>query len=146
MRIREFRQDRSDALRKQLVDVPVQERRGSPQPSRRVLLALGAAWLAGQAPDQHVDQARPAAPSGTPQQTGPLQKVMPSPSDAYAGIPRSEIQSIGAVVDVLWDATDPYYGFNTVPVVARVDIDSIEGGRVFSPSLMNTSIRRPSER
>lgn len=150
MKTPEFQPDRSDALRKQLEALPAPEVRGEPQPSRRVLLALGAAgfggvvlfgasWLAGRAPDPRVEQARPAAPSGPSQQADPTQQgglsqtVMPDPNDAYAAIPRSEIQGIGAIVDTLWNATDPYYGYNTVPDVARVHVDSIEGGRVFSP-------------
>ncbi|WP_144662920.1 hypothetical protein [Paenarthrobacter nicotinovorans] len=53
--------------------------------------------------------------------------------DAYARIPVDQIQSIPTEVDFVWNAKDPYYGFNSVPVVARVHIDSIDGGRTFSP-------------
>jgi hypothetical protein len=53
--------------------------------------------------------------------------------DAYANIPRDQIQHIGTASDFFWDPRDPYYGFNSVPVVARVHIDSIDGGRTYSP-------------
>ncbi|WP_426225303.1 hypothetical protein [Pseudarthrobacter sp. DSP2-3-2b1] len=53
--------------------------------------------------------------------------------DAYAGIPVDQIHSIPSEVDFIWNAKDPYYGFNSVPVVARVHIDSIDGGRTYSP-------------
>ena len=54
-------------------------------------------------------------------------------NDAYAGIPVDQIQSIPTDVDFIWNAKEPYYGFNSVPVVARVHIDSIDGGRTYSP-------------
>ncbi|MDQ0732428.1 hypothetical protein [Arthrobacter sp. B1I2] len=53
--------------------------------------------------------------------------------DAYATIPSDEIQQTETASDFIWDLKDPYYGFNTVPVVARVHIDSIDGGRTYSP-------------
>lgn len=54
-------------------------------------------------------------------------------NDAYANIPSDEIQHGQSDVDFLWDAKDPYYGYNKYSIVARVHIDSIDGGRVFSP-------------
>jgi len=54
-------------------------------------------------------------------------------NDAYANIPSDEIQHDQSDVDFLWDAKDPYYGYNKYSIVARVHIDSIDGGRVFSP-------------
>jgi hypothetical protein len=53
--------------------------------------------------------------------------------DAYANIPSDEIQHAETDSDFIWDAKDPYFGFNSVPVVARVHIDSIDGGRTYSP-------------
>ncbi|OFI36772.1 hypothetical protein BIU82_11905 [Arthrobacter sp. SW1] len=57
------------------------------------------------------------------------------PYDAYARIPESDIERLpgGVHDDILWDARNPYYGYDTLPVVARVHIDSIDGGRTFSP-------------
>ncbi|UKA63034.1 hypothetical protein [Arthrobacter sp. FW306-04-A] len=152
MKTYEFQSDRSDALRKQLVEMPTELRhpkhksrmpqehaaplsstnqglQRKPHPSRRVLLAIGAASVGAivlsgapkavdQAPNQY---ARPA-------ETAPLIS-----NDAYAGIPGDQIQHAGADVDFIWDAKDPYYGYNKYPIVARVHIDSIDGGRVFSP-------------
>ncbi|MDQ0680554.1 hypothetical protein QFZ30_003936 [Arthrobacter pascens] len=56
-----------------------------------------------------------------------------SSNDAYASIPSDEIQHGQTEVEFLWDAKDPYYGYNNLPVAARVHIDSIDGGRTFSP-------------
>lgn len=76
----------------------------------------------------------PVAVPASPNPTAPS-------NDAYARIPADEIQFSeseadfdgNAHDDFLWDAHDPYYGFNRVPVVARVYIDTIDGGRIFSP-------------
>lgn len=65
---------------------------GSPNPSRRVLLALGAAG-----PPESSCSVRPAALSGTLQLTDPTQMAVPGSNDAYADIPRSEIQGLGAI-------------------------------------------------
>lgn len=54
-------------------------------------------------------------------------------NDAYANIPKDQIQETGTDVDFLWDPTDPFYGYNKYPLVARVYVDSIDGGRTFSP-------------
>ncbi|MDQ4503167.1 hypothetical protein [Sinomonas sp. ASV322] len=56
-----------------------------------------------------------------------------SSHDAYAGIPNGEIENAGGDVDFLWDAKDPYYGYKKYPIVARAHIDSIDGGRTYSP-------------
>ncbi|NYD77591.1 hypothetical protein [Arthrobacter cupressi] len=55
--------------------------------------------------------------------------------DAYASIPEHDIERLpgGVNDDILWDARNPYYGYDKLPVVARVHIDSIDGGRTFSP-------------
>ena len=53
-------------------------------------------------------------------------------ADAYAKILDTEIQRGTTDVDFLWDAKDPYYGYNSVLIVARVLIGSIDGGRTFS--------------
>ncbi|MDQ4503165.1 hypothetical protein [Sinomonas sp. ASV322] len=53
--------------------------------------------------------------------------------DAYASIPSDQIQHMEADADVLWNAGDPYYGYNKYPIVVRAHIDSIDGGRTFSP-------------
>lgn len=53
--------------------------------------------------------------------------------NVYASIPSGEIQHAVTEVEFIWDAKDPYYGYTRVPVVARVHIDSIDGGRAFSP-------------
>lgn len=60
-------------------------------------------------------------------------KTDSSTNDAYASIPTGDIQFIGSEVDVVWDLNDPYYFYNEVPVVALVHIDSIDGGRNYSP-------------
>jgi hypothetical protein len=54
-------------------------------------------------------------------------------NDSYATIPSEEIQRGQTEVEFLWDGNDPYYGYNNLPVAARVHIDSIDGGRTFSP-------------
>jgi hypothetical protein len=54
-------------------------------------------------------------------------------NDTYANISSDDIQFIGSDGDYLWDTRDPYYGFNKLPVVALVHIDSIDGGRNYSP-------------
>lgn len=69
--------------------------------------------------------------SGPGQQSSP--PVVQSSSDAYARIPQEQVQQAGTDVDFLWDPKDPLYGFNKYPVVARVFIESIEGGRTSSP-------------
>ena len=61
------------------------------------------------------------------------QSAPPNSNDAYANIPIDEIQQAGTDVEFLWEANDPFYGFNKYPLVARVHIDSIDGGRSFSP-------------
>ena len=55
------------------------------------------------------------------------------PNDAYANIPHDQIQEAGTDIDFLWDSRDPLYGYNKYPIVARVYIESIDGGRTFSP-------------
>ncbi|ALV42157.1 hypothetical protein AU252_14195 [Pseudarthrobacter sulfonivorans] len=55
-----------------------------------------------------------------------------SSNNVYASIPSDEIQHAITEAEFIWDAKDPYYGYNRVPVVARVHIDSIDGGRAFS--------------
>jgi hypothetical protein len=47
-------------------------------------------------------------------------------SDAYADISSSDIQRIGSEVDFIWRP-------ETYPIVALVHIDSIDGGRTYSP-------------
>ncbi|WP_457946581.1 hypothetical protein ACTAQI_13670 [Pseudarthrobacter sp. alpha12b] len=56
-----------------------------------------------------------------------------NPHDAYAAIPSDQIQDTESDADFIWDATNPYYGYDTFPIVARVHIDSIDGGRTYSP-------------
>ncbi|MET3175967.1 UNVERIFIED_ORG: hypothetical protein ABIB52_003840 [Arthrobacter sp. UYCu721] len=71
------------------------------------------------------------ADHGSNQQVG--QAATANSHDAYANIPSDQIQGGGIVVEFLWDAKDPYYGYNKYPIVARVHIDSIDGGRTYSP-------------
>jgi hypothetical protein len=54
-------------------------------------------------------------------------------SNAYAVIPDEQIQRATTDADILWNAKDPYYGYNKDPVVALVHIDSVDGGRTYSP-------------
>lgn len=54
-------------------------------------------------------------------------------NDSYANVPQDQIQEDGMDVDFLWNSGDPFYGYNKYPVVARVYIESIDGGRTFSP-------------
>ena len=60
-------------------------------------------------------------------------------NDAYANIPLDQIQEAGSDIDFLWDPRDPFYGYNKYPIVARVYIESIDGGRTFSP-ISNQSV------
>lgn len=92
-------------------------------------LIMGATILVGVAscvpgPDSQPD-------SGASQQVS--KSAVNSSTNAYARIPRQQIQQAGTDVDLLWDPKDPLYGFNKYPVVARVYIVSIEGGRTSSP-------------
>ncbi|SDW74817.1 hypothetical protein SAMN04487912_104305 [Arthrobacter sp. cf158] len=61
------------------------------------------------------------------------QTSSPRSNDAYANIPADQIHLAGTDVDFLWEPKDPFYGFNKYPTVARVYIESIDGGRSFSP-------------
>lgn len=54
-------------------------------------------------------------------------------NDAYASISSNDIQRNVSEGDSIWNARDPYYGYNKLPVVALVHIDSIDGGRNYSP-------------
>ena len=53
--------------------------------------------------------------------------------DAYANIPKEDIAAMQTYGEGGWDTRDPYFGFKTRPIVAVVHIDSIDGGRTFSP-------------
>lgn len=53
--------------------------------------------------------------------------------NAYASIPDSDIQLISSEGDFYWDTKNPYYFYDQAPVVALVHIDSIDGGRNYSP-------------
>jgi hypothetical protein len=52
---------------------------------------------------------------------------------AYSSISSNDIQFNVSEGDSIWNTTDPYYGYNKLPVVALVYIDSIDGGRNYSP-------------
>jgi len=54
-------------------------------------------------------------------------------NDAYASIPSGDIQRSTTDADILWNVQDPYYGYNKDPIVALVHVDSIDGGRIYSP-------------
>lgn len=54
-------------------------------------------------------------------------------NNAYANIPNDEIQFSEVDGDFAWNTTDPYYGYDNSPVVALVHVDSIDGGRTYSP-------------
>ncbi|UVJ40375.1 hypothetical protein [Arthrobacter sp. CJ23] len=139
MKTHQFQSERSDALRKQLVEMPSQLQPRKPHPSRRVLLAIGAASVGAIVLSGVPKSADPATNRGSNQQLRPAETAVPH--DAYASIPSDEIQHVGtgadffgaARDDFLWDMKDPYYGYDRAPIVARVHIDSIDGGRVFSP-------------
>lgn len=53
--------------------------------------------------------------------------------DAYAAIANADILEIGASGEFAWDLRDPYYFYNKLPIAALVHIDSIDGGRNYSP-------------
>lgn len=134
MKTYEFQSDRSDAIRKQLVEMPTQLQPRKPHASRRVLLALGAASVGAIAlsgAPQVLSEASKSADRASKQQPNPAGTA--NTDNAYASIPSDEIQHLGSSADFLWDVKDPYYGYNKHPVVARVHIDSIDGGRSYSP-------------
>lgn len=54
-------------------------------------------------------------------------------NDAYANIPSSQIQKSTTYTDFEWNNADPYYGYTKAPIVGRAKIDSIAGGRTYSP-------------
>lgn len=53
--------------------------------------------------------------------------------NAYANIPKDQILFIGSDGDSAWNVNDPFFGYNKLPVVALVRIDTIDGGRNYSP-------------
>ncbi|MEV8144840.1 hypothetical protein [Specibacter sp. NPDC078709] len=88
-----------------------------------------AAGCAGTGDGDAFGAMRMPPPANSPE----LAELFSDANDAYAAFPLSEIQAIGAVMDILWAAMDPYFGYNTLPIVAGMHMDSIEGGRIFSP-------------
>lgn len=54
-------------------------------------------------------------------------------SDAYASIPSDEIAVSVGVIETTWNLLDPFYFYDEYPLVASVRIDSIDGGRNYSP-------------
>lgn len=54
-------------------------------------------------------------------------------NNAYANISHDDIQFIGSEGDYIWDTKDPYYGYDKLPIVVLVHVDSIDGGRNYSP-------------
>ncbi|MCD4850243.1 hypothetical protein LN996_05425 [Arthrobacter sp. AK01] len=74
-------------------------------------------------------------PNSTNTESGQLgqQSVPQSSNDAYANIPADQIRLAGTDVDFIWEPTDPLYGFNKYPIVARIHVESISDGRTFSP-------------
>ncbi len=61
------------------------------------------------------------------------QTALQGSNNAYAKIPADQIETVGTDLDFIWEPKDPFYGFNKSPIVARVHIESIDGGRSFSP-------------
>ncbi|WP_248758644.1 hypothetical protein [Pseudarthrobacter sp. SSS035] len=96
----------------------------------KVSFMIAAMWLLAGVTSCASDAPKPADPAPN-QQVKQAETV--SSNNAYASIPSGEIQHAVTEVEFIWDAKDPYYGYNRVPVVARVHIDSIDGGRAFSP-------------
>jgi hypothetical protein len=135
---RHFNEERSKAIEQLLTKVAQdgtpENRRFRVTNGKRILLsgvavalAVSGAVMALQQPDTDkspVACCASAVPDGN---------ATTNSRDAYANIPRDQIQHIITESDFYWDARDPYYGFNSVPVVARVHIDSIDGGRAYSP-------------
>lgn len=73
------------------------------------------------------------APSPAKSSTSIQRKV---PYDAYAEIPKDEIQQGGGIVEIMWSPKE-------TPIVAIVYIDSIDGGRAYNivtntPSMLST--------
>ncbi|NCQ54226.1 hypothetical protein COV88_00240 [Candidatus Saccharibacteria bacterium CG11_big_fil_rev_8_21_14_0_20_41_19] len=61
------------------------------------------------------------------------QNTLVGSNNAYDNIPVSEIQTAKVEGDFAWNTVDPYYGYDNSPIVALVHIDSINGGRTYSP-------------
>lgn len=54
-------------------------------------------------------------------------------NNAYANISSNDIKYTGSEVEVMWDLKNPYYFYENTPISALVHIDSIDGGRNYSP-------------
>lgn len=80
-----------------------------------VLTLGGATWYA-------LASSTKNEPSQTKQTASQVEKV----HNAYASISSSDIQSTGSEVDFMWQP-------ESYPIVALVHIDSIDGGRTYSP-------------
>ncbi|YCK83931.1 hypothetical protein M1D89_12240 [Arthrobacter sp. D3-18] len=69
--------------------------------------------------------------------SGPIQSAkqtaLQGSNNAYDNIPADQIETAGTDLDYIWEPKDPFYGFNKFPIVARVHIETIDGGRTFSP-------------
>ncbi len=65
------------------------------------------------------------------------QTALQDSNNAYANIPADQIETAGTDLDYIWEPKDPFYGFNKFPIVARVHIETIDGGRTFSPPVAN---------
>jgi hypothetical protein len=137
-RFRHFNEERSKAIEQLLTKVA---QNGTPENrhfrvnnGKKILLSGVAVALAVSgtvmALQQPVTENSPVACCAS---AAPDVNATTNSRDAYANIPRDQIQHIETASDFFWDPRDPYYGFNSVPVVARVHIDSIDGGRTYSP-------------
>ncbi|MDQ0709006.1 hypothetical protein QFZ52_001658 [Arthrobacter woluwensis] len=94
-----------------------------------VATALLVTALTACTPGDHRDH----APGSRMPEAQPNSSVETTALDAYAAIPKDRVQPGISLVEFVWDARDPLYGFRTAPVVARIRVDTIAGGRTFSP-------------
>ncbi|PID33118.1 hypothetical protein CR969_02440 [Candidatus Saccharibacteria bacterium] len=54
-------------------------------------------------------------------------------SSSNNSVKADQVWTIESQADVIWDLKDPYYFYKTAPIAALVRIDSVGGGRNFSP-------------
>ncbi|MFZ2544354.1 MAG: hypothetical protein WAW80_00015 [Candidatus Saccharimonadales bacterium] len=98
--------------------------------SRVYVLAIAAVLVLGGVSSYAFVTSRP---TGSPATQTATETITEKAVNAYASIPGGDILRTETDADILWNANDPYYGYNKDPIVALVHIDSIDGGRTYSP-------------